>query len=65
MYLEDDLADPRAQVNELHVAGDGRDQVDHLVDQVEAGLAVHLQDSCVTFPLITAVSYFTSGVKGS
>ena len=39
-YLEDHLTNARSQINELHLAGDRRDQINHLVDQIEAGLPV-------------------------
>ena len=39
-YLEDHLTNARTQINELHLAGDRRDQINHLVDQIEAGLPV-------------------------
>ena len=39
--LKDNLANARAQVDELHVIGDWRHHVDHVVDQLEACLAVH------------------------
>ena len=39
-YLEDHLTNARSQINELHLAGDWRDQINHLVDQIEAGLPV-------------------------
>ena len=39
--LKDNLANARAQVDELHVFGDRRQGVDHVVDQLEACLAVH------------------------
>ena len=39
-YLEDHLTNARSQINELHLAGDWRDQINHLVDQIETGLPV-------------------------
>ena len=39
-YLEHHLTNARSQINELHLAGDRRDQINHLVDQIEAGLPV-------------------------
>ena len=39
--LKDNLANARAQVDELHVIGDRRHGVDQVVDQLEACLAVH------------------------
>ena len=39
-YLEYHLTDARSQINELHLAGDRRDQINHLVDQIETGLPV-------------------------
>ena len=39
--LKDNLANARAQVDELHVIGDWRHHVDHVVDQLEACLAIH------------------------
>ena len=39
-YLEDHLTNARTQINELHLAGDRRDQINHLVDQIEARLPV-------------------------
>ena len=39
-YLEDHLTNARTQINELHLAGDRRDQINHLVDQIETGLPV-------------------------
>ena len=42
-YLEDHLTNARSQINELHLAGDGRDQINHLVDQIEAGLPVNFR----------------------
>ena len=39
--LKDNLANARAQVDELHVIGDRRHHVDHVVDKLEACLAVH------------------------
>ena len=40
-HLEDDLTNARSQVNELHLACDRGNEVDHLVDQIETGFAVH------------------------
>ena len=39
-YLEHHLTNARSQINELHLAGDRRDQINHLVDQIETGLPV-------------------------
>ena len=42
-YLEDHLTNARTQINELHLAGDRRDQINHLVDQIEARLPVNFR----------------------
>ena len=39
--LKDNLANARAQVDELHVIGDRQHHVDHVVDELEACPAVH------------------------
>ena len=39
--LKDNLANARAQVDELHVIGDRQPHVDHVVDELEACPAVH------------------------
>ena len=42
-HLEDDLTNARSQVNELHLACDRGNEVDHLVDQVETSFPVHFR----------------------
>ena len=52
-HLQHDLTHTGSQVNELHLAGDWRDRVDHLVDQIKTGLAVNLR--CERLVLVQGV----------